>query len=245
MVSTNVRTCLGLMLTILFLSDITGPPWLGYVSAQNQEWREAEPVKVIIDSSADWVRIMFDDLNGTNSNGLRIRSVLSSGWLFGKDENDLLDVGRKVPWPDTEYDHIVTRKGDMVGFFKGLGDFHYTEAYADLVLDVNVNLAQVYVWLMTGGNGTTTFEIVSKGTGGTIWRDLVVGSGETQQVKRVMSPQPFFRTGRTESVVVIAWLSIAIFVIIALNFPVFEALRRRIRRKRGAVDAERRGMRSA
>ena len=214
-----------------------------YVEAQDQTgelWREAEPVKVIIDSTADWGRIVFDDLNGTNTNGLRIRSILSIGWLAGKQDDDVLDAGRKMPWPDAEYDRIVTRRGDMVGFFKGLRDFHYTEAYADLVLDVNVDLPQAYVLLMTGGNGTTTFRIVSKATGGTIWRDVVVGSGETVQVKRVMSTQPFFRTGRSESTIVVAWILIALIVVIVLNFPVTEILRRLVRRKREATPLKRR-----
>ena len=243
MVSPKLRRYLALALTALFLLQATGSgiglnfSWLTYVGAQDQLWREADPVKVIIDSTADWGRIVFDDLNGTNTNGLRIRSVLSSGWLIGKDENDILDVGRKIPWPDTEYNQIITRKGDMFVFFKGLLDFQYTEAYADLILDVDVGLPQVYVWLMTGGNGTTTFQVVSKDTGGTIWRDIVVGGGETQQVKRMMSTQPFFRTGRTESAVVVAWLSIALIVIVILNFPIVGALKRRIQRKRTAVNA--------
>jgi hypothetical protein len=188
-------------------------------------------VKVLIDSTADWARILFDDLNGTNTNGLRIKTVLGSGWLVGKDEDDVLDAGRKIPWPDTDYDRIVTRKGDMVTFFKGLRDFQYTEAYADLILEVDTSLPQIYVWLMTGGNGTTTFDIVSKDTGGTIWRDVVVGTGETMQVRRVMTPQPFFRAGRAESAVVVAWLSVVIITIIFLNFPILELVARRVRRR--------------
>jgi hypothetical protein len=197
-------------------------------------------VKVLIDSTADWARILFDDLNGTNTNGMRIKSVLGSGWLVGNDDNDVLDAGRKIPWPDTEYDRIVTRKGDMVAFFKGLRDFHYTEAYADLILEVDTNLPQIYVWLMTGGNGTTTFDIVSKTTGGTIWRDVIIGTGETQQVRRVMTPQPFFRAGRAESAVVVAWLSIVIITIILLNFPILEVINRRIRRRGETRSSQRR-----
>jgi len=207
----------------------------GSVAAQQSpDWIEADPVKVVIDSTADWGRIMFDDLNGTNTNGLRIHSVVSSGWTTGKDEDDVLNVGRKITFPDTNYNRIITRKGDIVSFFKGLGDFHYTEAYAVLVLDVDVSLQQVYVWLMMGGNGTTTFEIVSQTTGGTIWQDVLVGNGQTQQVKRVLTPQPFFKTGRTEDSVVVAWLVFGIMLMILLNFPVFEAARRRIRRRRNS-----------
>ncbi len=197
---------------------------------QSAEWRDAQPVKVIIDSSSDWGRILFDDLNGTNTNGLRIHSVVSAGWSLGEHVNDILDAGRKIPWPDTQYNLTIARKGDMVTFFKGLGDFHYTEAYAMLVLDVDVSLPQIYVWLMVGGHGTTTFEIASQATGGAIWRDVLVGNGETQQVKRIMTPQPFFQTGRTENVVVIAWLTFAVVLIVLLNFPVLEVLRR-IKRK--------------
>jgi hypothetical protein len=204
-----------------------------FVAAQtdNGQWRQADPVKVLIDSTADWARILFDDLNGTNTNGIRIKTVLDTGWLVGKDEDDVLDAGRKIPWPDTDYDQIITRKGDMVTFFKGLRDFHYTEAYADLILEVDTGLPQIYVWLMVGGNGTTTFDIVSKTTGGTIWRDVIVGTGETQQVRRVMGPQPFFRAGRAESAVVVVWLSVVIITIIFLNFPILELAARRIRRR--------------
>ncbi len=199
----------------------------------SDEWREASAVRVLIRSGSDWGRILFDDLNGTNSNGLRIRSIVSSGWIEGRDADDQLYVGHKIAWPDTEYDRVVVRKGDMVAFFKGLGDFHSTEVYADLVLEVNTDLPRVYVWLMTGGNGTTTFEIMSRDTGGTIWRDIVIGTGETVQVKRVMSPQPFFQAGRTESTIVVVWWSIAIIVIIVLNFPILELLTQRVRRKTG------------
>jgi hypothetical protein len=214
-----------LIIALVLISTLSVP----CVAAQGDQWREVDPVKVLIDSNADWGRIMFDDLNGTNSNGIRIKSVLGTGWLTGKDENDVLDAGRKIPWPDTEYNRIITRKGDMVSFFKGIRNFNYTELYADLILEVEPNLPQIYVWLMTGGNGTTTFDILSKTTGGTIWRDVVVGTGETQQVRRIMTPQPFFRTGRAESAVVVAWLSVGLVIMIVLNFPLLEVLSHRIR----------------
>jgi len=225
-----------LVLLLVCASGTLASPFLSrtpsFVAAQNPDWREVEPVRVIIDSTADWGRIMFDDLNGTNANGIRIRAVVDSGWTIGKDVDDVLNAGRKMPWPDTEYDHIIIRKGDMVAFFKGLRDFHYTEAYAVLVLDVDTSLPQIYLWLMMGGNGTTTYEIVSQANGGTIWRDVLVGNGETQQVRRVLTPQPFFRTGRTENVVVVSWLAIVLVLIVVLNFPVFEALSRIVRRRR-------------
>jgi hypothetical protein len=214
------------------LSTLSAP--VARAQTDSGQWRQADPVKVLVDSTADWGRILFDDLNGTNTNGIRIKTVLGSGWLLGKESDDVLDAGRKVPWPDTDYDRIVTRHGDMVTFFKGLRDFHYTEAYADLVLEIDTSLPQIYVWLMVGGNGTTTFDIVSQTTGGTIWRDVVVGNGETQQVRRVMTPQPFFRAGRAESAVVVAWLSVVIITIIFLNFPILELVACRVRRRREA-----------
>ena len=199
------------------------------VAAQGgADWHE-EPVRVIIQSTSDWGRILFDDLNGTNSNGLGIKSVLDSGWSTGQDFDDTLQAGRKLAWPDQVYGQTVLRHGDLVEFFKGLNDFHYTEVYADLVLNVDASLPQVYLWLMGGGNGTTTFEITSPATGGTIWRDIIVGNSVTQQVRRVMSPQPFLHPGRTESTVVIAWLGIVVFAIVVMNFPIFEIIYRRIK----------------
>lgn len=187
---------------------------------------------MILQSSSDWGRILFDDLNATNSNGLGIKAVLGSGWLTGHDIDDTIDVGKKIPWQDQVYGQIVVRHGDIVGFYKGLNDFNYTEMYADILLNVDVSQPQVYLWLMSGGNGTTTFEITSPATGGTIWRDIVVGNSVTQQVRRIMSSQPFFHPGRTENLVVIAWLSAAIVAIIVMNFPVLELAHRGIRRVR-------------
>jgi hypothetical protein len=228
MLSPSIRRCLVLGIAVLIISQAFSASSAEVIAGQ---WREASPTRVIIRSTADWGRVLFDDLNGTNSNGLRIRSVIGSGWLEGKDSNDQLYIGRKMAWPDTEYDTIVARKGDMVAFFKGLNDFHYTEVYADLILEVNIDLPRVYIWLMTGGNGTTSFEIVNQDNGGTLWRDIIVASGETQQVKRVMSPQPFFRAGRTESSVVVTWLTIGILVMVVLNFPILETILALVRRK--------------
>jgi hypothetical protein len=242
MLSFSSRGCLVVVFAVLMISQAFS---VCYAEINEVQWREASPTRVIIRSTADWGRVLFDDLNGTNSNGLRIKSVISSGWLEGQDSNDQLYAGRKIAWPDTEFDTIVARKGDMVAFFKGLNDFHYTEVYADLVLEVNIDLARVYLWLMTGGNGTTSFEIVNKDNGGTLWRDIVVASGGTQQVKRVMSPQPFFQPGRAESSVVVTWLTIGIAVMLVLNFPILEnllALVRRITRSRArAKDGNNRG----
>jgi hypothetical protein len=196
------------------------------------DWRDAEPVRVIVQSTSDWGRILFDDLNGTNTNGVRIKTVQGSGWLTGQDVEDTIDVGRKIPWPAEVYNHLEVRHGDMFGFFKGLRNFRFTEAYADLVLEFDVTLPQVYVWLMSGGNGTTTFQIRSQGTGGVIWRDVIIGQGVTEEVRRVMTPQPFFHPGRTESLAVVVWLAVVILAIILLNLPILELVHGRIKRAR-------------
>lgn len=221
-------------LIIMFLLAITIslPNSYSFVAAQaGANWHE-EPVRVIIQSTSDWGRILFDDLNGTNANGLGIKSILGTGWSTGQDFDDSLQAGRKLSWPDQVYGQTVLRHGDLVEFFKGLNDFHYTEVYADIVLNVDASLPQVYLWLMGGGNGTTTFEITSPATGGIIWRDIIVGNTVTQQVRRVMSSEPFLHPGRTESSVVIAWLGIVVFAIVVMNFPVFEIIYRRIKRAR-------------
>ena len=234
----KVWTCL--IVAVVVLLTLFGPTASG--QSQSEQWNQVEPVKVLIDSTADWGRIMFDDLNGTNTNGIRIKTVLDAGWIVGKGENNVLDAGRKIPWPDTEYERIVTRRGDMVAFFKGIRNFNYTEAYADLVLEVDTSRPQIYLWLMTGGVGTTTFDIVSAANGGTLWRDVIVGTGETQQLRRVLTPQPFLHAGRAENGVVVAWLSVVIVVTIILNFPLLEVLARYVHRRR-KTDSQRRRVR--
>ena len=77
-------------------------------------------------------------------------------------------------------------------------------------------------------------DIVSVNTGGTIWQDVIVGTGETQQVRRVMTPQPFLHAGRAENAVVLVWLSVAIAAIIILNFPLLEQVTHYVHKKRGA-----------
>jgi hypothetical protein len=215
-----------MMLLITLISPLWQNPLPHAHGQELPEWREAEPVRLTIQSTSDWGRILFDDLNGTNTNGVRIKSVLGSGWFYGQEYYDIIDVGRKLPWPDEVYGQILVRHGDMVAFFKGFNNFHPTEAYADLILELDLSRPQIYVWLMCGGNGTTSFQITSVNTGGIIWRDIIAGNGVTQQAKRVMTPQPFFRAGRQENFFVISWLGVAIVIIIVLNFPIFELLRR-------------------
>jgi hypothetical protein len=236
------RLIIGAVILILLTLLVTSRPQAG--AQEVADWRDAEPVRVIIQSTSDWGRILFDDLNGTNTNGVRIKSVQGSGWLTERGFEDTIDAGRKIPWPAEVYNHLEVRRGDMFEFFKGLRNFQFTEAYADLLLEFDVTLPQAYVWLMSGGNGTTTFQIRSQATGDVIWRDVVIGQGVTEQVRRVMTPQPFFHPGRTESLVVVVWLAVVILAIIVLNFPVLELVHGRIKRVRSRVgrgDGRRRG----
>jgi hypothetical protein len=227
------RKIVALLLLLAITTSALSASYFFAVAEVGAEWHE-EPVRVIIQSTSDWGRILFDDLNGTNANGLGIKSVLGSGWTTGQDFDDVLQAGRKLAWPDQVYGQIILRHGDLVEFTKGLNDFHYTAIYTDLVLNVDASLPQVYVWLMGGGNGTTTFQITSPATGGIIWQDIIVGNTVTQQVRRVMSPLPFLHPGRTESLVVIAWLGIVVAAVILLNFPILELIYRRIKRTRQA-----------
>jgi hypothetical protein len=226
----NRKTIAFLALLVIVTSVLSSPPF--FAGAQAPEGWHEEPVRVIIQSTSDWGRILFDDLNGTNANGLGIKTVLGSGWTTGQDFDDAMQAGRKLAWPDQVYGQIVLRHGDLVEFFKGLNDFHYTQIYADVVLYVDASLPQVYVWLMGGGNGTTTFQITSPATGGVIWQDIIVGNSVTQQVRRIMSPAPFIHPGRTESLVVIAWMGVVVAIVIVLNLPILEFLYGRIKRAR-------------
>jgi hypothetical protein len=223
-----------IILALLTAPIITSHTSVPLVAGQTlpSDWQETEPMRIIIQSTSDWGRILFDDLNGTNSNGIRIRTVLTSGWFTGKYIDYALDVGRQIPWQDQAYNQTIVRHGDLMSFYKGLLDFRYSEVYADVVFDVDLSMPQIYVWLMSGGNGTTTFQINNLANGGTIWRDIIVGNGVSQQVRRVMSPQPFFHPARSESVVVAAWLSVALVVVIFLNFPILEFLVYKIKRRR-------------
>jgi len=211
---------------ILFSESANYRPVLGQ---KESGWRETGPIRVVIRSTSDWGRILFDDLNGSNTNGLKIASVLATGWFTARSAEYTLDAGSKIPWQDQIFNQTVVRHGDQVEFFKGLRVFNYSEAFADLLLDVNLSMPQVSVWLMSGGNGTTSYEISNLNTGGTLWRDVIVGNGVTQQVRRVMSPQPFFETARGGDLVVVAWLSGVAVIVLVLNFPIPELISHKLK----------------
>ncbi len=44
-------------------------------------WERTSEVRILMDSTADWARIMFNDLYGTYLSGVRIVKFDQSGWL--------------------------------------------------------------------------------------------------------------------------------------------------------------------
>ncbi|MEM4246204.1 MAG: hypothetical protein QW390_02795, partial [Candidatus Bathyarchaeia archaeon] len=110
---------------------------------QNAFWRETPEVRVVMRSTADWARIMFDDTNGTNTNGIRFKRVGDYGWVIRHDDDDIIHVGMDVTWFDVLYGgESVNKTGDIFAFFKGDNDFEYTEDYDDIVFEVDTTAAQ-------------------------------------------------------------------------------------------------------
>jgi hypothetical protein len=180
-------------------------------------WQPTPEVRIIMDSTADWARIMFNDLDGTNDNGLRVLAFHSHGWLSGNDSNDRIDVGFSLTFVDVLYNSTVAKTGDIVGFFKGNNVFSHTKMYADVDLDVDMGLPNVYVVLMLAGAGTTTFQFINKQTGVVIWQDAETGRSFTQYVIRSMSPAAFFVKQSINTVLVFAVIIGGVITIIVLN----------------------------
>ena len=194
-------------------------------------WQRSPEVRIIMDSTADWARIMFNDLDGTNENGLRVLAFDSHGWLLGNNSNDRIDAGFSLTFVDVLYNSTIAKTGDIVGFFKGNNDFSHTKMYADVVLDVDMGLPNVYVVLMLAGAGTTTFQFINKQTGVVIWQDAETGRSFTQYVLRSMSPAAFFVKQSINTILVFAVIIGGVIMIIVLN-PI--PLRRSM--KRGSDD---------
>ena len=180
-------------------------------------WQQSPEVRIIMDSTADWARIMFNDLDGTNQNGLRIVAIRSHGWLAGNETDDRIDAGFGLTFVDVLYNSTVAKTGDIVGFFKGNNNFGHTKMFADVVLDVDMGLPSVYVVLMLAGAGTTTFQFINKQTGVVIWQDAETGRSFTEYVVRTMSPQAFFTKETINTILVLAVIIGAILTVIALN----------------------------
>jgi len=170
-----------------------------------------------MDSTADWARIMFNDLDGTNQNGLRVVAFRSHGWLSGNETDDRIDAGFGLTFVDVLYNSTVSKTGDIVGFFKGNNNFGHTKMFVDVLLDVDMGLPSVYVVLMLAGAGTTTFQFINKQTGVVIWQDAETGRSFTEYVVRTMSPQAFFTKETINTILVLAVIIGAILTVIALN----------------------------
>jgi len=190
-------------------------------------WQQAPEVRIIMDSTADWARIMFNDLDGTNQNGLRIVAFRSHGWLSGNNSNDRIDAGFGLTFVDVLYNSTVAKTGDIVGFFKGNNDFSHTKMFVDVILDVNMGFSSAYVVLMLAGAGTTTFQFINKQTGVLIWQDAETGRSFTQYVLRTVSPRAFFTKETINTILVFALVIGGVITIIALN-PI--PLRRPVKR---------------
>jgi len=180
-------------------------------------WQQTPEVRIIMDSTADWARIMFNDLDGTNQNGLRVLAFRSHGWLSGNDSDDRIDAGFGLTFVDVLYNSTVAKTGDIVGFFKGNNDFSHTKMFADVTLDVNMGLSNVYVVLMLAGAGTTTFQFINKQTGVLIWQDAETGRSFTQYVIRTIPSQAFFIKESINTILVLALIIGGVLTIIALN----------------------------
>ena len=190
-------------------------------------WERSPEVRIIMDSTADWARIMFNDLDGTNQNGLRVIAFRSHGWLSGNDSDDRIDAAFDLTFVDVLYNSTVAKTGDIVGFFKGNNDFSHTKMFADLILDVDMGLPNVYVVLMLAGAGTTTFQFINKQTGVVIWQDSETGRSFTQYVLRSLSPRAFFIKESINTILVFALIIGGVITILALN-PI--PLRRPVKR---------------
>ena len=180
-------------------------------------WQRSPEIRIIMDSTADWARIMFNDLYGTNTNGIRVVTFGSQGWLLGNSSSDRIDAGHDLTFVDVLYNSTVAKTGDIVGFFKGNNVFRHTKMFVDVDLEVDVGQPSVYVVLMLAGAGTTTFQFINKQTGLLVWQDSENGRTFTQYVIRSMPPQVFFTKETLDEILVFALIVGGIISIVALN----------------------------
>jgi hypothetical protein len=199
-------------------------------------WQRTPEVRIVMDSTSDWARIMFNDLYGTNLNGVRVVEFDSYGWLLGNDSNYRIDAGRGLTFIDVIYNSTVTRTGDIVGFFKGNNNFKHSRMYADVVLEVNLDMTSVSVYLMLAGAGTTTFQFINKDTGVVLWEDTETGRSLTQYLPKYFSPHVFFAQETIQAYLVLALVVGAALTIILLN-PIYSSRStgRRLRKDSGGL----------
>ncbi len=180
-------------------------------------WQRTHEIRIIMDSTADWARIMFNDLHGTDDNGIRIAEFHSHGWLAGNNSEYRIDAGRKLTFLDVIYNTTVVKTGDIIGFFKGNNDFRHTRMFADVVLDIDMGMTSVSVYLMLAGAGTTTFQFINKESGTVIWQDMETGQSVTRYIPRSMYPQGFFAKEIIHPLLVLALVLGAVATIVVLN----------------------------
>lgn len=179
-------------------------------------WRETPPIRVLMRSTADWARIMFDDEVGNNTNGVRFKYILSYGWLKGNDSDDEIVIG-KTAWYDVLYNLTVKKTGDIVAFNKQRNDFDHTEMYADIVFETDMSVITGYVWLMLAGQGITTFQLTNLEQKFAVWEDTLSGTGHTRHVKRYVMIDSFFRRWEISPTTVVVLILIVILVMVLLG----------------------------
>ena len=184
---------------------------------QNAGWERTSEVRIVMDSTADWARIMFNDLYGTYLNGVRIVKFGQSGWLSGNDSDDRVDAGFSLTFVDIIYNSTVVRTGDIVGFFKGNNDFRHTRMFADLYLEVDTSMMSVSIYLMLAGAGTTTFEFIDKQSGTIMWQDTETGNSFSQYVRRSIPSDAFFLKPQIRNLSVLLLFAFGIILIVLLD----------------------------
>ena len=180
-------------------------------------WKETPELRVIMTSTSDWARIMFDDFNNTHTNGIRFSRILGCGWFFGNDTDDRIDRGKSLTYVDVIYNTTIARTGDFVGFYKGDNDFSYTRMFVDLILEINVSASQRYFYLVVAGAGVTTFQVAAKVSGVTLWQDTVQGNSFTQYLSRSVSAAAFFPKQTLDSSAVFLLVGLVAVVLVVAN----------------------------
>lgn len=201
--------------TFLFARFLSSTPSTSQPIARG--WQRTPEIRIVMDSTADWARIMFNDLEGTDANGIRVVEFGSSGWLLGNDSGDRIDAGHGLTFVDIIYNATVVKTGDIVGFFKGNNDFEHTKMYTDIVLEVNTNLRQVSFYVMLAGAGTTNIQLTNKQSGAIIWQTTETGNGFTQYARRWVSPEIFFAKERIDEWLIFSLVAGAIGTIAVVN----------------------------
>ncbi len=212
---------ISLIVLIVLGSTIMFVRWLRTTPQSNgmrgQGWQRTPEIRIVMDSTADWARMMFNDFYGSHDNGIRIIEFRSQGWLVGNDSDDRIDAGFHLTFVDIIYNATVVKTGDIIGFFKGNNDFRHTRMYTDVVLEVNTDLMQIWVYEMLAGAGTTTFQLTNKQTGAALWQDTETGNSFTQYLRRTMSPGIFFATEQLGYGLIFVLVAGTVLIIVALN----------------------------